>query len=375
MRMASVHPFGYGAKRFYEQATVTRYLNTSLPDAPSSIGVLLVNTGTPNDPTPRGVRRFLAQMLSDPRLVELPRALWLPILHGVILRVRPRRSAHAYRKIWTSEGSPQLVFMRQLARKVAASLQRGSGRFAVEIGMCYGDPSIPAALAALRAAGAARILVLPLFPQYAGVTTASAFDRATAELRRWRCVPEVRSVHGYHTETGYLEALQQSVLEHWKKHSRTHLLMSFHGMPARCVEKGDPYKANCEETARRLAGALALQDGEWSLSFQSRFGRDQWLQPYTVDVLRRYAASGPKKLSVICPGFAADCLETLEEIEITGRAQFLAAGGESLSYIAALNDREQHARFLAQLITRHCTEWIDAGPRELEQARPASLRA
>ena len=197
---------------------MTRYLDTSpISDLASRrIGVLLVNTGTPNDPTPPGVRRFLAQMLSDPRLVELPRALWLPILHGVILRVRPRRSARLYRKIWTSEGSPQLVFMQRLARKLAAMLERGSERFAVQVGMCYGDPSIPAALAALRQAGAERIVVLPLFPQYAGVTTASAFDRVTAELRRWRCVPEVRFVHGYHTEPRYVEALQQSVHEHWK---------------------------------------------------------------------------------------------------------------------------------------------------------------
>ena len=360
-----------------ERIAVTRYLDTSsAPDAaPQRIGVLLVNTGTPNDPTTRGVRRFLAQMLSDPRLVELPRALWLPVLHAVILRVRPRRSAHLYRKIWTSEGSPQLVYMQRLARKLGALLERGPERFAVQVGMCYGDPSIPAALAALRQAGAQRIVALPLFPQYAGVTTASAFDRVTAELRRWRCVPEVRFVHGYHTEPGYIEALQQSVLEHWKKHGRTHLLMSFHSMPARCVQQGDPYRSNCEETARLLASALTLEEGEWGLSFQSRFGRAAWLQPYTVDVLRRYAASGPKKLTVICPGFAVDCLETLEEIEITGRAQFLEAGGESLSYVAALNDREAHARFLADLVKRQCAGWADARPLELAPQKPASLRA
>ena len=356
---------------------MTRYLDTSpVSDIASPrIGVLLVNTGTPNDPTTRGVRRFLAQMLSDPRLVELPRMLWLPILHGVILRVRPRRSAHLYRKIWTSEGSPQLVFMQRLARKLAAMLERGTERFAVQVGMCYGDPSIPAALAALRQAGAERIVVLPLFPQYAGVTTASAFDRVTAELRRWRCVPEVRFVHGYHTEPRYVEALQQSVLEHWKKSGRTHLLMSFHSMPVRCVAKGDPYRSNCEETARLLASALSLEEGEWSLSFQSRFGREAWLQPYTVDVLRRYAANGPKKLSVVCPGFAADCLETLEEIEITGRAQFLEAGGESLSYVAALNDRDTHARFLVDLVTRQCADWATARPLAPAQQQPASLRA
>ena len=379
--MVSARPFGYGAKRSFEcrAARVTRYLNTAPPrDAPERVGVLLVNTGTPGTPTPRGVRRFLAQMLSDPRLVELPRALWLPILHGVVLRVRPRRSAHAYRKIWTAEGSPQLVIMQRLAHKLGGLLERGHrGPIAVQVGMCYGEPSIPGALAALRAAGAGRILVLPLFPQYAGVTTASAFDRVSAELRRWRCIPELRFVNGYHTEPRYIEALQQSVLEDWKKHGRSaHLLMSFHSMPARCVQRGDPYQSNCEQTARLLASALQLRDTEWSLSFQSRFGWQEWLQPYTVDVLRRYAASGPKRLSVICPGFAADCLETLEEIEITARSIFLAHGGEALTYIAALNERESHARFLAELVTNQCADWIDAGALGAahEQATSTRLR-
>ena len=357
---------------------MTSHLDTPLPrDATRArIGVLLVNTGTPDAPTPRGVRRFLADMLSDPRLVELPRALWLPILHGIVLRIRPRRSAHAYRKIWTSEGSPQLVIMRRLARKLAALLEGDSGApIPVQVGMCYGEPSIPTALAALRAAGAAQILVLPLFPQYAGVTTASAFDRVSAELQRWRCVPELRFVNGYHAEPRYIESLRQSVLEHWRSTGRTHLLMSFHSMPARCVENGDPYKSNCEETASLLARALELKDGEWSISFQSRFGWQEWLQPYTVDVVRRYAAAGPKKLTVICPGFAVDCLESLEEIEIAARAIFLAHGGESLSYIAALNDREAHVRFLTTLIMRHCAGWTGAPAENVELQRATGLRA
>ncbi len=344
-------------------------------EAPSRIGVLLVNTGTPDAPTVRGVRRFLAQMLSDPRLVELPRALWLPILHGVILRLRPRRSAHLYRKIWTPEGSPQLVIMQRLARDLAAALER-SVPAVVETGMCYGQPSIPAALATLRDAGATRIIVLPLFPQYAAVTTASAFDRVSAELRRWRCVPEVRFIHGYHTEPPYIEALKQSVLEHWRKNGRAgHLLISFHGMPVRCFEKGDPYHAHCQETARRLAAALQLKDGEWSVGFQSRFGWQEWLRPYTVDLVRRHAASGPKNLDVICPGFVVDCLETLEEIAITARATFLAHGGESFNYIAALNDREAHVRFLAQLIARHCSGWTGASAHDFDRGALAGLRA
>jgi ferrochelatase len=373
--MATAESFRYGAGQFPEnrRRPVTSHFNTSQSADAARVGVLLINTGTPSAPTTRGVRRFLAQMLSDPRLVELPRALWLPILHGVVLRVRPRRSAHLYRKIWTADGSPQLVFMQGLARELRTLLEPGESPIAVQVGMCYGEPSSPGALAALRDAGVGRILVLPLFPQYAGVTTASAFDRVTAELRRWRCVPEVRFVNGYHTEPGYIEALQQSVLEHWKRHGRTDLLMSFHSMPARCVAKGDPYRANCEQTAGLLASTLGLEQGAWTLSFQSRFGRQEWLQPYTVDVLRRYAANGPKKLTVICPGFAADCLETLEEIEITGRELFLAQGGESLSYIPALNDRDAHVRFLGDLIARHCGGWTDAGQPELH--KPASLRA
>jgi ferrochelatase len=335
--------------------------------------VLLVNTGTPDAPTTRGVRRFLAAMLSDPRLVELPRALWLPILHGVVLRVRPRRSAHAYRKIWTPEGSPQLVIMQRIARALERTLDEP---VAVQVGMCYGNPSIPAALAALRDAGVRRILVLPLFPQYAGVTTASAFDRVSAELRRWRCIPELRLIAGYHMEPEYIEALRQSVLEHWRKNGRSgHLLVSFHSMPVRCVAKGDPYKSNCEETARRLAEVLELKDGEWALSFQSRFGRQEWLQPFTADVVRQYAASGRRRLAVVCPGFAADCLETLEEIEITARASFLASGGESFAYIAALNDREMHVRFLAELVSRHFAGWTDSSARRVDRDTRTTLRA
>ncbi len=341
-----------------------RYVNSPghREDTSSRIGVLLVNTGTPDEATARGVRRFLAEMLADPRLVELPRALWLPILHGVILRVRPHRSARAYRKIWTPEGSPQLVILRRLARDLRGTLERSiAAPLAVEVGMCYGQPSIPAALAALRDAGAQRIIVLPLFPQYAGVTTASAFDRVSAELQRWRCVPEVRFINEYHAAPGYIEALRLSVLEHWSRNGRAgHLLMSFHGMPLRCFRNGDPYHSQCQETARALATALQLEASEWSVGFQSRFGWQEWLRPYTDELVRRHAAQGRRRLDAICPGFAVDCLESLEEIAIAARATFLAHGGESFAHIPALNDREQHVRFLARLIARHSGGWTDA---------------
>lgn len=343
---------------------VARYVNSPEHRAahPLCVGVLLVNTGTPDAPTPRAVRRFLAEMLSDPRLVELPRALWLPILHGVILRVRPKRSAHAYQKIWTPEGSPQLVFMRRLADKLRVSLDRNAvGLAGVEIGMCYGQPSIPAALSALRDAGARRVVVLPLFPQYAGVTTASAFDRVTAELSRWRCVPELRFINEYHAAPGYIAALQSGVREHWKRNGRgSHLLMTFHSMPVRCFHNGDPYHSQCQATAALLAQSLGLTEREWSVGFQSRFGFEQWLQPYTDQLVRRHAAASTRRLDAVCPGFAVDCLESLEEIALRARDTFKAHGGESLSYVPALNDGAEHVNFLTRLIMHHGFDATDA---------------
>lgn len=347
-----------------KESGVARYINSPelRAEHPPRVGVLLVNTGTPDAPTPRAVRRFLADMLSDPRLVELPRALWLPILHGVILRMRPRRSAHAYQKIWTAEGSPQLVFMRRLADKLRSSLQRHvAGLSGVEIGMCYGQPSIPAALVALRDAGAQRVVVLPLFPQYAGVTTASAFDRVTAELSRWRALPEMRFINQYHAAPGYIAALQASVREHWKRHGRAgHLLMTFHSMPLRCFENGDPYHSQCQTTATLLAQSLNLTEREWSVGFQSRFGYEPWLQPYTDQLVRRHAAEGTRRLDAICPGFAVDCLESLEEIALQARDTFVASGGESLSYVPALNDSPEQVNFLTRLIIEHGVDATDA---------------
>ena len=353
-----------GPLRWTDRILVAPYVNSPAHryQSPPRIGVLLANTGTPEAPTPGAVRRFLAEMLSDPRLVELPRPLWLPILHGVILPLRPRRSAHAYRKIWTPEGSPQLVILRQLARELRVALTEAQAELAgVEIGMCYGQPSIPTALAALRDAGAQRVIVLPLFPQYAGVTTASAFDRVTAELRRWRWVPEIRFVNEYHASPGYIDALRASVLEHWRSHGRAeHLLMTFHSMPVRCFENGDPYHSQCQNTARLLAQTLALGEREWSVGFQSRFGFEEWLQPYTDELVRRHAAGGMRRLDAICPGFAVDCLESLEEIAIRARDTFAAHGGDALRYIPALNDRAEHVKFLAQLIAHHGGTWSES---------------
>jgi len=341
-----------------------RYVNSPRyeHDQVPRIGVLIVNTGTPDEPTPRGVRRFLAQMLADPRLVELPRALWLPILHGVILRLRPRRSARAYQKIWTAEGSPQLVNGRRIAEQLKPALERVIvGLTAVELGMTYGKPSIPDALARLRDAGAQRFVVLPMFPQYAAVTTGSIFDAVTRALRKWRWVPEMRFVTEYHDQPGYIASLAASVREKWQAQGRgQHLVMSFHSMPQKYFEKGDPYFCKCQKTARLLAEELELADGEWSLTFQSRFGYQEWLRPYTDEVVTALAARGVKSLNVVCPGFSMDCLESLEEIAIAAKESFLHAGGERLDYVPALNDRADHVAFLARLVARNCEGWTEA---------------
>ena len=323
------------------------------------IGILLVNSGTPEAPEPWAVRRFLARMLSDPRVVEMPRALWLPILYGLILPLRPAKVAHKYRAIWSQSGSPLLALSERLRAQLTGTLaQRMLAPFSVEIGMLYGEPGVPQALNRLREAGAQRILVVPLFPQYCGATTGAVYDQVTAELKRWRWLPELRFVAEYHDEPGYIDALRASIDEHWKTHGRTrHLLMSFHGIPERYFHNGDPYFCKCQKTARLLAEELMLRDGEWSVSFQSRFGPAGWLKPYTSEALTQLPTRGVRGVTVVCPGFAVDCLETLEEIAIENRARFLRAGGQRFDYVPALNDRLEHTRFLASHIARHCQGW------------------
>jgi ferrochelatase len=288
-------------------------------------------------------------------VVELPRVLWLPILYGLILPLRPRRIARKYRLIWTTTGSPLRELTERLRSGLATALaQRMLAPLSVEAGMLYSAPEVGAALERLRAGGARRILVLPLFPQYCAATTGAAFDRVSAELRRWRALPALQFIADYHDHPGYIEALRESVSGHWQARGRTaHLLVSFHGIPERCVEQGDPYFERCQRTARLLADELLLGEGEWSVSFQSRFGPAQWLKPYTREVLTAMPARGVREVSVVCPGFAVDCLETLEEIDIENRAAFLRAGGERYEYVPALNARASHAQCLADLITQH----------------------
>ena len=314
-------------------------------------GVLLVNLGTPDAPTVPALRRYLAEFLSDPDVVTLPRLLWLPLLYLVVLRTRPAKSAEAYAKVWTPEGSPLLVNSRALEAKLTVSLQDRMGKPVVlALGMRYGNPSLASALDALRQAGTTRLLVLPLYPQYAAATTASTFRAVTRALKRLGWSLPVQMLHDYHADPAYIAALAESVGEHWNKHGRAgKLILSFHGIPQQVSDAGDPYAGQCAVTAAALAKDLELKDGEWQATFQSRFGPAAWLKPYTEDTLRDCAAQGIKEVDVLCPGFAADCLETLEEIRLRYAESFRAAGGERLRYIPALNDRGAHVQALAGL--------------------------
>ena len=329
-------------------------------DGAERIGILLVNSGTPVAPTAGAVRRYLRRFLSDPRVVELPRALWLPILYGLVLPLRPARVARKYRRIWSDEaGSPLRDLSERLREALTATLARQVlAPLSVELGMLYSPPSVGEALGRLRAAGAQRILVVPLYPQYCGATTGAAYDSVSAELKRWRWLPELRFVAGYHDHPGYIEALRASVAEHWSRAGRTpHLLMSFHGIPERYFTAGDPYFCKCQKTARLLADELLLRESEWSVAFQSRFGPSAWLKPYTREALASMPGRGARSVTVVCPGFAVDCLETLEEIAIENRDSFMRAGGERFEYVAALNARPAHAQLLTDLIVAHTQGW------------------
>ncbi len=324
-------------------------------DIPESIGILLVNLGTPDAPSEGAVRRYLAEFLSDPRVVEMPRLLWRLILHGVILRTHPRRSAAAYRKIWTDEGSPLLAISRQQSDLLQQALEeRMDGPVRVELAMRYGSPSIPSALERLRRANARRVIVLPLYPQYSATTTGSTFDAVTGTLHRWRWLPELRFINHYHDDPGYIGALANSVCSFRERHGEPdHLLISFHGIPQAYADGGDPYPEECRMTARLLAEALELEPDRWSCSFQSRMGRKPWVRPYTDETLKAMGNDGVAHLHVLCPGFPADCLETLEEIGEENRARFLEAGGKEYRYIPALNTSPGHIEALADLILRH----------------------
>ena len=331
-------------------------------DQAGCLGVLITNLGTPDAPTPKALRRYLAQFLWDPRVVETPRPLWWLILHGVILRFRPARAARAYQTVWSEAGSPLLQFSRQQEAALRASLQHAlPGPVQVALGMRYGNPSIEQGLEELRQAGARRILVLPLYPQYSATTSASTLDAVSDVLRRWRWVPDLRFVSHYPDDPGYIQALANSIREHRASHGDAdRLLFSFHGIPKRYLLNGDPYHCECHKTARLVAEALGLEADRHQLVFQSRFGREEWLQPYCDKTLEALPGQGVKSVQVVCPGFSADCLETLEEIAEQNRELFLQAGGERFEYIPALNAREDHIQALTRLILQHAQGWPEA---------------
>ncbi|HET7650684.1 MAG TPA: ferrochelatase [Gammaproteobacteria bacterium] len=317
------------------------------------LGILLVNLGTPDAPTPDALRRYLAEFLSDPDVVTLPRFLWWPILHGIVLRTRPARSAEAYQRIWTAQGSPLLYQTQAIAVALETELEAQLNcAVTVAVGMRYGQPSLAHAIGELLDALPTRVVVLPLYPQFAQATTGSTLKMLNTLGNETSALAVGHAIRDYHAHPGYIAALAASVREHWAQHGRgQRLLISFHGIPQQIADRGDPYPVHCRQTATLLAEALGLDHGDWQLVFQSRFGPAAWLQPYTDETLKQLAASGIKTVDVICPGFAADCLETLEEIALRYAEVFREAGGDNLRYIPALNARADHVRALAAIVT------------------------
>jgi ferrochelatase len=357
-----------------------------LPEAPythdtaSRTAVLLVNLGTPDAPEPAAVRRYLKEFLSDPRVVEIPRAIWLPILYGIILTVRPRKSAAKYAAIWTPAGSPLRVHSEQQALLLRGYLGNRGVDVDVVLAMRYGQPSIAQVLGELQAKHVERVLVLPLYPQYSATTTATVFDAVHAVLARARNVPEVRWVKHFHDQPRYVEALKSNVLAYWQKHGRAQdvggkLLMSFHGVPRRTLDLGDPYHCECHKTGRLLAEALHLSKDEYAISFQSRFGKAEWLKPYTAATLHELGSKGTQRVDVVCPGFVADCLETLEEIAIEGKQEFMSAGGKEYHYIPCVNGAPPFIEALADLVESHVQGWPVASAERMQREQSAKSSA
>jgi len=325
---------------------------------PPRTAVLLVNLGTPDEPTAPALRRYLAEFLSDPRVVEIPRLVWMPILHGIILRTRPARSAAKYATVWMPEGSPLAVWTRRQSEAVAQGLAQRGHRVLVRHAMRYGNPSIPSVMDALRTEGATRVLVLPLYPQYAAATTASVADKVLQWATQARRMPELRFINEYADDPGYIAALAERVQAHWAEHGRAErLVLSFHGVPHRSLILGDPYHCQCHKTARLLGQALGLAKDGLLVTFQSRFGKAKWLEPYTEPTLKALAAEGVKSVDVMCPGFAADCLETLEEISQEAHEAFIEAGGQQFRYIDCLNAQPSWIMALCDLAERHLQGW------------------
>ena len=328
----------------------------------ASTAILLINLGTPEAPTTAAVRRYLREFLSDRRVIEIPRAIWNPILHGLVLTTRPRRSAARYAAIWTPDGSPLRLYTERQAKLLQGLLgERLRAPLVVDYAMRYGEPSVPTVLEKIKRSGCERLLVMPLYPQYAASTTATALDRVSATLAQTRNVPELRIVKHFHDHPAYIRALGDLVRDYWRANGRPDsLVMSFHGLPQYTLERGDPYHCECQKTARLLAADLELPEGSWQIAFQSRFWRAEWLKPYTASVLEDLARKR-RRVDVICPGFVADCLETLEEIGIEGKEAFRAAGGTELRLLPCLNDRPGWIEALGAIARDHLGGWVGEG--------------
>ena len=346
---------------------------------PASTAVVLVNLGTPDAPTAPALRRYLKQFLSDPRVVEIPKPIWWLILNGIILNTRPKKSAAKYASVWMEGGSPLRVHTERQAKLLKGWLGEQGKNLTVTWAMRYGSPSIPAVLNELKAQGATRILLVPMYPQYAASTTATVIDEASRWLLKTRNQPEMRFVRNFHDDAGYIDALAASVRRHWQAHGalgpQDRLLISFHGLPKRSLDLGDPYFCECQKTGRLLAERLELQAGQYQICFQSRFGKAEWLQPYTAPTLTAWGGAGVKRVDVICPGFVADCLETLEEIAMEGREDFLAAGGQAYHYIPALKEDADWIKALGQVVVRQLAGWPDSAQPDAAQAAACAQRA
>jgi len=319
---------------------------------PAKTAVLLTNLGTPDQLERASVKRFLKQFLSDPLVVRLPRVFWLPLLYGIILPLRSGKTLQAYSRVWSEAGSPLMAYSN---KQREALQQKLSEQTHVELAMRYGNPSYQSVLRLLRDAGIEKLVVLPLYPQYSVTTTATSYKHLKNTLNQLGYAPMLEFIGYYPDHPEYIEALAESIREHWQQGQR-HLLMSFHGLPQTNVDRGDPYQLQCEKTAKLLAAKLGLGDSDWSIGYQSRFGKQTWIQPYTSNVLHRLVERGIKAVDVVCPGFSSDCLETLDEIEVEYRNEFLELGGEEFSYIHALNDRDSHIKMMRSLVQPYLSD-------------------
>ena len=322
------------------------------------IGVLITNLGTPDAPNKKELKVYLNQFLSDPRVIELPKILWQIILKLVILQIRPSKSAEAYKQIWTDKGSPLLDIANRQLNKIQSSFSSKNENIVFEVGMRYGNPSIPDALLKLQKKQVRRLLVLPMYPQYCAATTGSTFDEVTNVLQKWRWIPEMRFINQYFEEKNYIEALSNSIKSFWKKTSKPQkIIFSYHGIPKRYLTNGDPYHCFCLKTTRLVKEYMGLSDDEIMTTFQSRFGREEWLKPYTSETLKELPKQGIKNIHIISPGFSSDCLETLEELEEENKEYFMESGGENYHYIPCLNDHDDHIDVFVNLIKKHTQGW------------------